>query len=145
MSLSHGKSTHSSRKDDFLRILIAEDDSVTRLLMRVFLKKVGSCHLAVNGKEAVEAARKAIEAFNPYDLICLDIMMPEMDGQQALKAIRTLEKTAGIKGAKIIMTTAVSDEANVLDALREQCDGFLVKPIWQPMLLDRLREFDLIR
>jgi two-component system chemotaxis response regulator CheY len=129
-----------------LKILIAEDDLVSQLLMKEFLKKVGTCHVAVNGKEGVEAARKAIEAFDPYDLICLDIMMPEMDGQQALKAIRALERTAGIEQrAKIIMTTAVSDESNVLDAIREECDGFLVKPIQRAVLLDRLREFDLIR
>ena len=52
--------------------------------------------LRVNGKEAVEAVRNALETVEPYNLICLDIMMPEMDGQQALREIRDMEEARGI-------------------------------------------------
>jgi two-component system chemotaxis response regulator CheY len=74
-------------------------------------------------------------------------MMPEMDGQEALKRIRQLEADAGVaaeKRARVIMTTALADKGNVLEAIRSQCDYFLVKPIDGRALLEELRRFGLI-
>ena len=109
-----------------MRILIVEDDMTSRLLLRKMLESLGACDVAVNGKEAVEAFRLASEQREPYALVCLDIMMPEMDGQAALKAIRALEQDAGrlpSQAAKIVMTTALRDIENVTNAYRELCDG----------------------
>ena len=61
-------------------------------LPQSFLARYGDCHIAVNGKEAVEAFRIGFECGEPYDLVCMDIMMPEMDGQTAVKEIRALEE-----------------------------------------------------
>lgn len=130
-----------------MRTLIVEDDFTSRLLMQKFLEPYGATHVAINGKEAVEAARAALTAGEPYDLICLDIMMPGMDGQAALKEIRRAEEDAGIMigdGARIIMTTALHDGGNVRTAFREQCDGYLVKPIEKAKLLDNLQSLELI-
>ena len=88
-----------------------------------------------------------MEASEPYDLICLDIMMPEMDGQEALKEIRQMEEKAGITGSdftKIIMTTALADKANVVKADSRGCDYFLVKPIQKAKLQEELRKLKLI-
>ena len=74
-----------------MKTLIVEDDFTSRVVMQKILKDQGPVHIAVNGKEAVEAARLAVETNDPYNLICLDIMMPEMDGHQALKQIRMVE------------------------------------------------------
>lgn len=130
-----------------MKTLIVDDDFVCRLLLQEILKKYGQCHIAVNGKETVAAVRMALEAGAPYDLICLDIMMPEMDGQQALREIRALEEARGIISpgwAKIVMTTALSDSAAIRAAIREQCNYFLVKPIRKDKLLEALREMKLI-
>ena len=78
-----------------MKTLIVEDDFTSRLLLQELLKGYGPAHVAVNGKEAVEAARMAMDAGEPYDLICLDIMMPEMDGHGALKEIRAQEEARG--------------------------------------------------
>jgi two-component system chemotaxis response regulator CheY len=130
-----------------MKTLIVEDDFTSRLLLQKLLESYGTCHFAVNGREAVEAARLAIEEGEPYDLICMDIMMPEMDGQEALGEVRRLEETAVVSGlvrAKIIMTTALADKANVMKACEQRCDGFLVKPIQKAKLEEDLRKLGLI-
>jgi two-component system, chemotaxis family, chemotaxis protein CheY len=130
-----------------MKILIAEDDFTSRLLLQEILKYYGTSHVAVNGKEAIEAVRIAMEAGEPYDLICLDIMMPEMDGQEALSIIRQMEasaSTTGINRTKIIMTTTLTDRENVINAAQHQCDFFLAKPIQKARLLEELRKMKLI-
>lgn len=80
-------------------------------------------------------------------MICLDIMMPEMDGHQALKEIRALEEGTGVvspHGAKIVMTTAVDDMKSVFAAYSGLCDGYLTKPIRKPKLLEELHKLGLI-
>ena len=130
-----------------MRMLIVDDDFTTRLLLQGMLKNYGMAHIAVNGREAVDAVRTAIETDKPYNLICLDIMMPGMDGQTALKQIREMEEEAGVgrlDRAKIVMTTSLGDQENVLKAIAGHCDGYLVKPYSKSALLDRLRELELI-
>lgn len=130
-----------------MKTLIVEDDFISRLLLQELLKSYGPFHIAVNGREAVEAVRAALEAGEPYDLICMDIMMPEMDGQQALKEIRAMEEARGLvlsNWTKIVMTTALGDKTNVLEAVRRKCNAFLVKPIQKAKLLEELRRLQLI-
>lgn len=130
-----------------MKTLIVEDDFTSRLLIQEFLRGFGTAHIAVNGREAVEAVRIALAAGQPYDLICLDIMMPGMDGQQALRAIRDEEETQGIfstDGAKIIMTTALDDIQNKMTAFSGLCDGYLTKPIYKERLINELRKLGLI-
>lgn len=131
-----------------MQALIVEDDFTSRLLMQELLKSYGPTHIAVNGKEALEAVRAALDRGEPYDLICLDIMMPKMDGQEALKQIRALEEAKGSGSsheAKIIMTTALADLKNVSTAYNSLCDGYLTKPIQKAKLLEELRKLNLIK
>jgi len=130
-----------------MRTLIVEDDFICRNVLQRFLSPYGECDIAVNGHEAVKAFDMAIQHGPRYDLICLDIMMPEMDGQAVLSAVRGIERQRGIgghDGVKIIMTTALSDPKNVMQSFREQCDGYLVKPIDRLKLVQMLSELRLI-
>ena len=130
-----------------MKTLIVEDDFTSRLLLQELLKGYGSCHIAVNGKEAVMATETALEADDPYDLICLDIMMPEMDGRAALKEIRGQEVARGIlssRGSKIVMTTALGDAKNIFATFHDLCDGYLIKPIGKAKLLETLHTLNLI-
>ena len=131
-----------------MKTLIVEDDFTSRLLLQELLKIYGPTHIAVNGKEAVEAARVSMAAGEPYNLICLDIMMPEMDGQEALRQIRELEATLGIlplEGTKIMMTTAVADPKSVMKAFSNLCDAYLTKPIQKAKLREEMRKLKLIK
>jgi PleD family two-component response regulator len=79
-----------------LRVLLVEDEFVCRVLLQTFLFRYGECHIAVNGREAVEAFRCASEQGQPYDSICMDIRMPEMDGREAVRQVRAREQAKGI-------------------------------------------------
>jgi two-component system, chemotaxis family, chemotaxis protein CheY len=131
-----------------MRVLIVEDDFISRNLLQHFLSKYGHCDIAVDGKEATQAFEMAWNASKPYDLVCMDIMMPEMDGHQALSAIRDLEKQKGLDpGArvKVIMTTCLEDKRNVSEAYyKGGVDAYFVKPIDPQKLIQELTLLRLI-
>lgn len=130
-----------------LKILLAEDDFVTRKFMTNFLSKYGECDVTVDGMEAVDAFMMALEEDEPYDLVCLDVMMPVMDGYQALVGIRNLEKERNISeedAAKVIMTTALNDEKNVKMAFELGCTVYSGKPLDQERFEQALKKLGLI-
>jgi two-component system, chemotaxis family, chemotaxis protein CheY len=130
-----------------MKSLVVEDDFTSSLLLQEILKHYGPCQTALDGQKAVEAVRTALDSGEPYDLITLDIMMPEMDGHEALKEIRALEEAKGIipiKGVKVVMTTALDDSKNILASFKDQCDIYLTKPVDKARLLGELRKLKLI-
>lgn len=130
-----------------MKTLVVEDDFTSRLFLETLLAEYGPCHVASNGLEAVRACRKALVAGKGYDLICLDIMMPEMDGQAALREIRSLEEAHGVAAesqARIIMTTALDDIKTVMEAFASLCDAYVCKPVDGEVLVEHLRKFHLI-
>ena len=115
-----------------MRILIAEDDLVSRKFLHKFLLQYGECDLVVDGLEAIDAYMLSIKEKKPYDLICLDIMMPKVDGVKVLKVIKDLETQLGIlpeNRAKIIMTTVLAETQIVQQAFEYGCDAYASKPI----------------
>ena len=74
-----------------MKILIAEDDLTSRQFISKYMSAYGECDVTVDGIEAIEAFIIGLDSKNPYDLICLDVMMPKVDGIKALKTIRELE------------------------------------------------------
>lgn len=130
-----------------MKILIAEDDFASRKFMQHFLSEYGECDVTVDGKEAVEAFEMALEDQEPYDLVCLDIMMPGMDGYGALEEMRKLEAKKDIeegKEAKVIMTTALTDGRNVRKAFSLGCVAYAGKPIDKEKLESEIRKLGLI-
>ncbi|HAL03360.1 MAG TPA: response regulator [Lachnospiraceae bacterium] len=131
-----------------MKILIAEDDYASRNSIRNFLKQFGDCDITIDGMEASDAYLMALEDGNPYDLVCLDVMMPVMDGYQALESIRNIEKSHGISGkdaTKIIMSTALNEEKNVQKAYELGCTTYLAKPIDLELLKKALLKLELIK
>ena len=129
-----------------VRMLLVEDDFASRLLLQRFLGRYGECHVAVNGREAVEAFRAALQRGEPYQLVCMDIMMPEMDGREAIGHLRAVEEAHGVRstvGAKIVMTTAIDDIKTVTRCFLDLCDAYLTKPIDLAKLRSLLQVFEL--
>ena len=131
-----------------MKTLIVEDDFLSRSLLSTLLAEYGVCHVAVNGQEALIAVERGFVENDPYNLICLDIMMPVMDGQQTLQEIRKMEERHGIGGVdatKVIMVTAADDSKNILKAFRQgQCEAYLTKPLDREKLITHIRDLDLI-
>jgi len=106
----------------------------------------GETHTASNGPDAVAAFADSLVKGNAFDLVCLDIMLPGMNGQQVLAEIRAMEDIivpAPVKTARVIMTTALSDKENIMMAL-PQCDAYLVKPVQRSDLMFYLKKFGLV-
>ena len=115
-----------------MKSLVVDDDFISRKIIQNYLMKYGEVDIAVNGKEAINAYVLALNDHKPYDLICLDIMMPEINGMDVLKTIKDLEeKNLKIikKRIKIVMTTALDGSADILGAFKDQAAAYLIKPI----------------
>ncbi len=131
-----------------MKILIVEDDFVARRTLKEILTPYGECDVVVDGEEAIQAFQMAWDEKRPYDLICMDIMMPHVDGQESLRQIREIEWDMGVKGAdevRVIMISALDDPKTVVDAFyRGGATSYIVKPIQKKKLLEEIRSFGLI-
>lgn len=126
-----------------MKVLIAEDDKVSRRVITSMLETFGPCDVAEDGHLAVVAFEEATKVGKPYDLICLDINMPRLSGVDVLKKIRELEEQAGIgglDGVKIIMTTCLHDKEHVLGSFKAGCEAYIVKPIDKNKLIKSIKD-----
>lgn len=141
-------SVPESKGKSKLKILIVEDDFASFKLLEEYLCEYGDCSVAVNGAETVEAFKEALDEGQPYDLICLDIMLPEMNGHLALEEICKIERENGISdsdGVKVIMTTAIDDSEDIIKAFKEGCKAYIVKPITNEKLFAEMRKLGLTK
>lgn len=115
-----------------MNILIVEDDFYSRKFMVKFLSKYGKCMTAEDGEAAVQMYKEAVEEKKPYDLICMDIMMPKLDGYKTLELIRNFEEEQGYsrhQEVKVIMTSGMDTSANATKAFELGCVAYTSKPI----------------
>lgn len=131
-----------------MNILVVDDDPENRLLLKILMSSYGHCDMAVNGQEAVDAFRLGLDDGHVYDVVFLDIQMPVMNGQDALKRIRALESECGIaktEESAIFMVTALDAEKQIADAFIDGgCTDYIIKPIMRDKLLNILRNYKLI-
>ena len=131
-----------------MRSLVVEDDILSRMLLFSILSRFGECEIAENGEQAVKNVRASLAVGKPYDVICLDIIMPVLDGYKALLEIRKIERTEGIqehKLMKVIMITAVDDFEHIVKSFEDgHCEAYLAKPIREREILQHLFELELI-
>jgi two-component system chemotaxis response regulator CheY len=131
-----------------MRFLIVEDDLLSQKLLKKMLEKYAECVVASNGQEGYDLFCEAADAKMPFDLITLDVMMPQASGTECLSSIRAYEsETLQIpeeSRVKVIMTTAVDDALTVYDAHASGCTQYLVKPIERKRLIMTLERLGLI-
>ena len=128
--------------DGELKILIADDDFSSRKIMKAFLEDFGAIDMTVDGEEALFAFKTAMKEGKPYDLICLDIMMPKVDGQEVLKQVRKTEQEKGVlgkKAVKVVMTTALDDPQNVMESFKSDATGYITKSFDEDDFLQTLK------
>ncbi|MEO5331533.1 MAG: response regulator [Magnetococcus sp. YQC-5] len=131
-----------------MNALIVDDIPENRNLLADILKPFAQCDVAANGLEAVEIFEAELVDGSPYDLVLLDIMMPVMDGQEALKKMRALEQEHHVpeeNQTAIIMITAVDAMSEITEAFEKGgCTDYLHKPITRGKLLVKLGEHGLV-
>lgn len=139
--------TSASADNQELRFLVVDDVPLNCHILQTLLQEYGHCDIATDGQEAVEAFDRQLGQQQPYTAIFLDIMMPVMDGRQALTAIRALENCRGIRFGErvaVIITTALDDTKELSFGLQNQINSYLVKPIRKNSLLAVLKRCHLI-
>ncbi len=125
-----------------MRALIVDDDPTCRLLLNRTLAPHGRIDEAANGWEAIMAVTALILNHRTYDLICLDVMMPDLDGFGCLERIRRLEREAGILPgceARVAMTTALDDYGSAKRAFANLAEFFFIKPFELKKVVEDLR------
>lgn len=129
-----------------MRALIVEDEFLSRKVLRSFLTTAFEVEVVVNGKEALDAFRLAHTEGNPYELILMDIMMPEVDGMEALERLRDMERELGVLDpVKVIMTTALDDPKTVIRSFHDgEASGYIVKPVDKEKLYGELEKLGLL-
>lgn len=115
-----------------MRILVAEDDVANRRFLMKLLEKQGDVTTVEDGMAAVDAYVGAINRGTPFDLVCMDIMMPRIDGYKALEAIRAAERKLGVNPAtrsKVIMISALDEVGLTSEHICSDYDAYICKPI----------------
>lgn len=154
MNTSHktvGEETRESNVGDdrtiqgkSMRILVVDDELVSRAKMQKILSGLGDCVAVESGREAIAAYTQARGNGAPFDLMTLDISMPEMDGQEVLLEVRNIEKQRDIPAEqrlKILMVTAHADQKSVLTCIKLGCDGYILKPFDKNVVHAKLTEY----
>jgi two-component system, chemotaxis family, chemotaxis protein CheY len=126
------------------RILVVDDEFVSRKKAQKILSQYGECYTAANGTEALEAFRLAHEEGKPYNLITMDIQMPDMDGIETLERIRKWEESHNIefvRRAKVLMLTATEAKDALFKSFRKGCEAYILKPFDREKLTNALCKF----
>lgn len=131
-----------------MRILVVDDDFVCRKKMEVIMLNFGVCDVARNGEEALSIFRQAYELSVPYDVIALDILMPDIDGFMVLARIREIENSLDIDSngrVKVIMVTAKSDKETVMASIGTGCDDYIIKPVNWKIMFNKLVKLKVLK
>jgi len=130
-----------------MKILVVEDEQSAQELMQMYLSDYGTCEFVSNGVQALEAVERSMNTHAPFDLICMDIIMPEMDGLKALKKIRQLEFKyfeEGLIPVKVIMITAKDMAKDMMEAFEAGSEAYITKPFTQQRLVEEIRKLGLM-
>jgi len=127
-----------------MNALIVDDVEMNRELLIMFLEGHARAVSAESGEDALDRVKEALAADAYFDLICMDISMPGINGHETLKRIREIEAESGSARAIVFMVTGSSSPDDMFDALIQGgCDDYLTKPLMQKSFLDLLAKHGL--
>ena len=125
-----------------MRALIVDDDFYSRSFLEYILHPYAKCDAAVNGEDAIMVFKKALESGDPYTLVFMDLLMPVIDGPQALEEMREIEREFGVvgdAGCKVIITSVLEDGEDTHNAMYlGGATSFLQKPVDEKSILAEL-------
>ncbi len=130
-----------------MRILVVDDEVVSRKKMMKSVSSLGTCEGVQNGNAAISAVQTALEEWKLYDLITLDISMPDISGTEVLSSIRDMEKQKGLddeERATIFMVTSHSD-MDTVKACVGKCNGYIIKPFNKDVIMEKLKKAGVVR
>ncbi|MCK5099328.1 MAG: response regulator [Desulfobacteraceae bacterium] len=132
-----------------MKALVVDDEVVSRKKMIKILGKYGECEQAENGKEAIEKfSVNAVDGTDPFDVITLDISMPDISGIDVLKRIRNIEEEKSVSKenqVKILMVTSKSDKEVVRSSIEGGCNDYIIKPFNNQSIQIKLERVGLIK
>ena len=129
-----------------MKILVVDDELVSRKKMQKLMENIGECEAVESGNGAIASYKKAWEKWAPFDLMTLDIDMPDMSGTEVLSNIREIESRKNIpkeKRIKIIMVTSHSDKNLIMTCIKADCDDYIVKPVDKETIIKKLDKIGL--
>jgi len=128
-----------------MRSLVVDDSPTIRILLQHLLGAYGTCDVAENGQEAIDAHRRALADGCPYELVCLDLALPYYDGIAVLSKMRSAESQCDPPmRSRILVVTASREPERTQKAKRIGADGCLLKPIVTTDLMEYLHEFGFV-
>lgn len=122
-----------------IKTLIIDDEIQGYTCIKSML---GVCDIVESGLIGVEYAETALKIKSYYNLILLDVVIPDLDGIEVIRKIRDLEKSYNIKSsseAKIVVVSSRRDEPTILEAFRNGATGWIDKPVATDLFLIKLK------
>lgn len=130
------------KRNGAMRALVVDDEVVSRSKLQKIMERFGHCDAADGGSAALEAFRSALEKKEPYDLVTLDVAMPEMDGTRVLNEMRKVEQDLRVdksQRVKVVMVTAHADKDTVITCIQAGCDEYIKKPFDRETISQKLQ------
>ena len=130
-----------------MKTLIVDDERVSRTKLKLIMENFGQCEAVELGKDALAVFHHAHFINKPFNLIMLDIILPEMDGIMILSEIRRAEKYLNIpksQQAIILMVTSYGDKDRIVACAQSGCDDYIVKPFNDDIIRQKLNKLGLI-
>ena len=130
-----------------MKILVVDDVALNCRVLSALLAPHGQIVAVNTGHEAVDAFRHAWAVNAPFNLICLDIMLPDLDGVKVLQVLRKMEEAMKVEAGqrvRILMVSALMDSKVILHARESGCDGYILKPVTMKTLEQSLKHMGLI-
>lgn len=132
-----------------MRILVVDDDFLTRSQLKALLSRYGDCDAVPNGELAYEMVVAAHKEECPYSLVTMDIGMPDVDGREVVELIRRWEFEHEIprkgKETVILMVSCKTSGEEVFSSFRKGCEGFITKPATPEKIEEALIEHGLLK